>query len=75
MFTNLTDSLSLSQHVHFPTHMNGNIIDILFSSSLNSELIVSNIYRIDLFSDHFLISLKTNFNITPNQKIRIIQAH
>ena len=71
MFTNLTNSLSLSQHVNFPTHINGNIIDFIFSSPLHSELIVSNISRLDLLSDHFLISFKTNFTITPNQKTRI----
>ena len=32
---------------------------------------VSNISRLGLLSDHFLISLKTNFTITPNQKSRI----
>ena len=71
MFTNLTNSLSLSQYVYFPTHINGNIIDLVFSSSLHSELMVSNIYRLDLLSDHFLISFKTNCTITPNQKTRI----
>ena len=71
MFTNLTKSLSLSQHVNFPTHINGNIIDLVFSSSPHSELMVSNISRLDLLSDHFLISFKTNFTITPNQKTRI----
>ena len=71
MFTNLTNSLSLSQHVNFPTHINGNIIDLVLSSSLHSELMVSNISRIALLSDHFLISFKINFTITPNQKTRI----
>ena len=71
MFTNLTNSLSLSQHVHFPTHINSNIIDIVFSRSLHSEHMVSNISRFDLLSYHFLISLKTNFTITHNQKTRI----
>ena len=71
MFTNLTNSLSLSQYVHFPTHINCNIIDLVLSSSLHSKLMVSNIYRLNLLSDHFLISLKTNFTITPNQKTRI----
>ena len=71
MFTNLTNSLSLSQHVNFPTHINGNIIDLVFSSSLHSELMVSNISRLDLLSDHFFISFKTNFTITLNQKTRI----
>ena len=65
MFTNLRNSLSLSQHVHFPTHIHGNIIDLVFS-------VVSNISRLDLLSDHFLISFKTNFTITHNQKTRII---
>ena len=32
---------------------------------------VSNISRLDLLSDHFLISFKTNFTITPNQKTHI----
>ena len=32
---------------------------------------VSNISRLDLLSDHFLISFKTNFTITTNQKISI----
>ena len=71
MFTNLTHSLSLSQHVNFSTHINGNIINLVFSSSLHSELVVSNISRLDLLSDHFLISFKTNFTITLNQKTRI----
>ena len=67
MFTN---SLSLSQHVNFPTHIKVNIIDLVFSSSLHSELMVSNISKRvpDLLSHHFLISLKNNFTITPNQK-------
>ena len=56
MFTNLTNSLSLSQHVNFPTHINGNIIDLIFSSSLHSELMMSNISRLDLLSVHLLIS-------------------
>ena len=30
-----------------------------------------NISRLDLLSDHFLVSFKTNFTITPNQKTRI----
>ena len=71
MFTNLANSLSLSQHVNFRTHINGNIIDLVFSSSLHSELMMSNISRLDLISDHFLISFKTNFTITLNQKTRI----
>ena len=71
MFINLTNSLSLSKHVNFPTHINGNIIDLEFSSSLHSELIVSNISRLDLLFDHFLISFKTNFTVTPNQETRI----
>ena len=49
MFSNLTNSLSLSQHVNLPAHINYNIIDLVFSRSLKSELIVSNIYRLDLF--------------------------
>ena len=61
MFTNLTNSLFLSQHVHFPTHLNGNIIDLVFSSSLHSELMVSNISRLDLLSDH-LISLSDHLS-------------
>ena len=71
MFTNLTNSLSLSQHVNFPTTINDNIINLIFSSSLHSELMVSNISRLDLLSDNFQISFKTNFTITPNQKTRI----
>ena len=71
MFTNLTNSLSLSQNVNFPTHINSNIIDLVFSSSLHSELMVSNISRLDLLSDHFPIFLKTKFTITSNQKTHI----
>ena len=71
MFTNLTNSLSLSQYVNFPTHINGNIIDLTFSSSLHSELMVSNMSMLDLLSYHFLISFKSNFTITPNYKTRI----
>ena len=71
MFTNLTNTLSISQYVNFPTHISGNIIDLVFSSSLHSELMMSNISRLDLLSDNFIISFKTNFTITPNQKTRI----
>ena len=54
MFTNLTNLLSLSQHVNFPTHINGNIIDIVLTSPLHSELMVSNISRLEnLLLDHF----------------------
>ena len=55
MFTNITNSLSLSQHVNFPTHINGNIIDLVFSSSLYSDPMVSNISRLDLHSHPNLI--------------------
>ena len=68
MLTNLINSLSLSQYVNFPTHINVNIIDLVFFSSLHSELMVSNISRLDLLTDHFIISFKTNITITPNQK-------
>ena len=71
MYTNLTNLLSISQNINFPTHINSNIIDLVFSSSLYSELMVSNISRLDLLSDHFLITFKINFTITPNQKKRI----
>ena len=74
MFTHLTNSLSLSQHVNFPTHINGNIIDLVLSSSLHSELIVSNISWFDLLSDHFLISFKTNFTINPNFLYHILET-
>ena len=71
MFTNLANSLSLSQNVNFPTHINGNNIDFLFSNSLHSELMLCNISRFDLLSNHFLISFKTNIIIIPTQKKRI----
>ena len=71
MFTNLTNSLSLSQYVNFPTHINGNIIDLVFIIYLHSDLMVSTISKLYLLSDHFLISFKTNFTISPNQKTRI----
>ena len=47
------------------------MVILLILYALHSELMVSNISRLDLLSDHFLISFKTNFTITPNQKTRI----
>ena len=77
MFTNLTNSLSILQHVHFLNHINGNIIYLVFSSSLHSELMMNTISRIDLLSDHFRIYLKTNFTkkTTLHLKTRITYIH
>ena len=36
---------------------------------------VNNIISIDLLSEQFLISFKTNFNITPNQKTRLYRTY
>ena len=58
MFINLTNSVYRSQHVNFPTRINGNIIDLVLS-----------------VLNHFLISIKSNSTLTPNQKIRITYRH
>ena len=72
MFNNLTNSLSLLQHVNFTTHINGNIIDLVFSSSLHSELIVRHISKLDLLSDQLLSHSKLTLLSLLKQKTRII---
>ena len=41
LFKQLTDSLGLNQHVYFPIHASGNIIDIIFTPSDTPTFIFS----------------------------------
>ena len=80
MFTNLTTSLSILQHVNFPTHINGYISDLVFSSSLHSEL-MSNISRLDLLyrgiskshSNLTLLSLLIRKHVLHTDPLRILR--
>ena len=52
-FRDISDTLSLIQHISFPTHIQGNIIDYIFTNS--SVSLISKTYCHSLVSDHFAI--------------------
>ena len=49
LFKQLTDSLGLNQHVYFPSHACGNIIDLI-----STPTFIYSCSRSDLLSDHYL---------------------
>ena len=68
-FKLLTESLSLCQHISFPTHSSGNTLDMIFTP-LSSPLIrcinPNSFQKIELLTDHFIIEFSINlkFNKT-----------
>ena len=58
---------NLTQHVMSPTHVKGNILDLILTSP---DIDVANLFvhpsSIPLFSDHFIISFSPLFNLTTN---------
>ena len=52
-FRDISDTLSLIQHISFPTHIKCNIIDYIFTNS--SVSLISKTYCHSLVSDHFAI--------------------
>ena len=50
-FRDISDTLSLIQHISFPTHIKGIIIDYIFTNS--SVSLISKTYCHSLISDHF----------------------
>ena len=70
---------SLTQHVSFPTHIHGNILNLIITPS--DSTIISNIYRDLLISDHYAICFSLAFPIphiptqfTQYRKITSINA-
>ena len=54
LFKQLIDSLGLNQHIHFPSHATGNIIDLIFTPS-ETQKFISSFSRSDLLTDHYLL--------------------
>ena len=55
LFKPLTESLGLHQHINCPTHVSGNILDLIFTPSKISLQFVSSCTRSDLWTDHYLM--------------------
>ena len=66
---------NLSQLVHSPTHLKGNILDLILT---NSDELISNVEVIpphhSLSSDHYIISFQLSLlkSVTPRQKPRYV---
>ena len=73
-FKLLTESLSLCQHISFPTHSSGNTLDIIFTP-LSSPLIrcinPNSFQKIELLTDHFIIEFSINLKFTNIKRKRI----
>ena len=52
-FKQLTDSLDLNQHILIPSHISGNIIDLIFTPN-DTPTFISSCSRSDLLTDHYL---------------------
>ena len=64
-FNDLLFSNSMHQHITFPTHTNGNTIDVIISPSDSS--LISSTNQSLLISDHFAINLTLSFPVPLNQ--------
>ena len=73
-FKLLTESLSLCQHISFPTHSSGNTLDMIFTP-LSSPLIrcinPNSFQKIELLTDHFIIEFSINLKFTNIKRKRI----
>ena len=52
-FKQLTHSLGLNQHILIPSHISGNIIDLIFTPN-DTPTFISSCSRSDLLTDHYL---------------------
>ena len=55
-------SLDLKQHINFPTHVHGHILDLLITPS--DCLAVNSVSPVDLVSDHFCIKATLGSHLT-----------
>ena len=66
IFNKILERNNLHQHITFPTHIHGNILDLLITYEQNN--IVNTITQSDIFSDHYAIKFKINI-AKPEQRI------
>ena len=59
-FSELLESISLTQHVHQPTHVIGHTLDLIITRS-SDHILCSDPTTDELFSDHFSISCLLSF--------------
>ena len=75
-FQDLLESWALIQHVDFPTHIQGNILDFVITQS--EQNLVSSVKSCGILSDHFCISAFLNFDTivsAKHQQIKIRKIH
>ena len=54
LFKKLTESIGLHQHINCPTHVSGNILDLIFTHSDIPLQFVSSCTRSDLLTEYYL---------------------
>ena len=64
-FCNLLDACNMVQHVKFPTHADGNILDLVITHSDCKS--VGQFDCLPGLSDHFLLSFSLNFSVNVDQ--------
>ena len=73
-FKLLTESLSLCQHISFPTHSSGNILVMIFTP-LSSHLVrcinPNSFQKIELLTDYFIIEFSINLKFSKIKRKRI----
>jgi exonuclease III len=65
LFSKFLDSWNLTQHIDFPTHICGQTLDLLITSS-DSDFLKS-FHNADTFSDHVCISAHLDFSVPQKE--------
>ena len=60
-FKNTLKSLSIIQHITFPTHFHNHILDLIITSD-TSDLYIENITKGPLISNHFIVKFNVHIN-------------
>ena len=66
------EAMGLKQKVEYPTHIKGNILDLIFTDEFKADYKLKDICIGDLILDHYLISLV--LNIKDNDSTLVLKT-
>ena len=70
-FLDITQDRYLTQHVNFPTHRGGNLLDLVFSTNPNLILSVTNDAQLGT-SDHCIILINAGYGLDPVKTVESV---
>ena len=73
LFCDLVLNLNLVQMLNEPTHIHGNILDLVFTTDddIITSLSVHSTTSLPIISDHFAITFSLNTNLPSHQNFRL----